>query len=129
MNHSIEHRIGTVLLEGEIYRLNIREDAEIELQDAVDLITIGTELTQNLHVVALVDASNVFSITAEARKYFAENTEKQQFAAVAIITNSLAQRLLVNFYININRPNVPTKMFANETDALVWLQKYMSLVQ
>lgn len=120
---SIEHRIGTVSLNGEIYRLNIHEDVDVELQDAVELVEIGTELTKNLHVGALVDASRNFSITNEARKYFAEKTASQQFRAVAIITNSLAQRLIVNFYININRPNVPTKMFSNETDALEWLNK------
>ena len=125
MTKTIEHRTGTVSLNGDIYRYRIREGAEISLEDAKELVTIGSELTKGIRVGAIVDARAHFTDTNESRKYFAEHTKKNQFAAVAIITSSLAQRLIVNFYINVDRPNVPTKMFGSEEEALKWLRKIL----
>lgn len=124
MKKTVSHRVGEISLENNIYRLLIREDADIELQDAIDLIRIGTEMTRGMRVVAVVDAKRNFTISGEARKYFAENTVRQQFAATAIITGSLAQRLIINFFINMNRPEVPTRLFRNETDAMAWLKGF-----
>lgn len=72
---------------------------------------------------ALVDASANFTDTNESRKFFAEQTASSQFAAVAVVTNSLSARLIVNFYININRPNVPTRLFNDKAEAMIWLHK------
>ena len=121
----IEHRTGTISLEDDIYFYCIRDGTEISLEDAQELVALGSELTKGRRVGALVDARVHFNDTNDSRKYFAEHTLTQQFAAVAIITSSLAQRLIVNFYINFNRPNVPTRMFGNEAEAMKWLRKML----
>lgn len=123
MDQTIHHRCGIISLEKDIYRFDIAEGAEITLEDAEELIRIGTEMTKGLRVGALVDARANFTDTNESRKYFAEQTAAQQFAAVAVVTKSLAQRLIVNFYINVNRPNVPTRMFGDKEEAIKWLRK------
>lgn len=123
MDQTIHHRCGIISLEKDIYRFDVAEGAEITLEDAEELIRIGTEITKGLRVGALVDASANFTDTNESRKYFAEQTAARQFAAVAIVTKSLAQRLIVNFYINVNRPNVPTRMFGDKDEAMKWLRK------
>lgn len=121
----IEHSTGTAALRGDIYFYRIRDGAEISLEEAKEMVEIGSELTKDIRVGALVDARAHFTDTNEARQYFAENTQKNQFAAVAVITSSLAQRLIINFYINFNRPNVPTKMFGDEEEAMKWLRKIL----
>jgi hypothetical protein len=121
----IHHRVGTISLVGDIYYLDIKEDADITLDDAKELVAIGTELTKGRRVGALVRGHSSFSDTNEARTYFAEKTADNQFVAVAIIASSLAQRLITNFYININRPNVPTRMFMEEKDAIAWLREIL----
>ncbi|MBI3509419.1 MAG: hypothetical protein HY064_02065 [Bacteroidetes bacterium] len=125
MNKTVQHRTGTISLIGDIYHFQINEGVEIELQDAIELVEIGTRLTKGLRVGALVDGRSGYTDTNEARKYFAEKTAQQQFLAVAVITRALPQRLLVNFYINVNQPNVPTKMFTDEESAMKWLREQL----
>ncbi|HEU4717377.1 MAG TPA: STAS/SEC14 domain-containing protein [Bacteroidia bacterium] len=122
---TVQHRTGEITLEGTYYIYRISEGAEIVLEDAEELIRIGTEMVGNRQVVSIVDGRNNFSITGEAREYFARQTDKNRFLAVAIITNSTAQRLIINFFIRVNKPGVPTKLFANETEAKKWLQNFL----
>lgn len=42
--------------------------------------------------------------------------------AEAFVVESLANRLIANFYIKLNRPKNPTKIFNNYDRALAWLR-------
>ena len=46
--------------------------------------------------------------------------------ASAIIINSLSQKLLGNFYLKINKPNEPTKMFSDKKKAIEWITKIIN---
>jgi hypothetical protein len=117
-------RTASIRLTDDLFRINIKEDAEVGLDDAVEIAKIATELTQNTSVIVLADARLHCSITSEARKYFAEHSVKNRFTAVAVLSDSLPVRILLNFYVNIDRPDVPTKLFSNETEALEWLNSF-----
>lgn len=58
---------------------------------------------------------NVHLVGSEP-KYF-DYTE-----ALAIVVHSLAHRIIGNFYVKINRQNVPTKLFRDMDSALEWLK-------
>ncbi|MGZ3885614.1 MAG: DUF7793 family protein [Bacteroidia bacterium] len=45
--------------------------------------------------------------------------------ADALITDSLAMRLIANSYIKFNRPEVPTRMFSDEKKAIEWLHTFL----
>ena len=45
--------------------------------------------------------------------------------AEAIVISSFAQKLVANFYLSINRPQRPTRVFTNLKDAEKWLRGYM----
>ena len=76
----------------------------------------------NNKVLELIDARDG-SMTSEARNYAAENG-KDYFIASAIISDSLAVRMVVNFFNTFYKHVVPFKMFANEEDARVWLRTF-----
>ena len=44
---------------------------------------------------------------------------------MAFVIKSLAQKLLGNAYLKINKPVVPTALFDNEEKAIEWLQKFI----
>lgn len=73
-------------------------------------------------VLELIDARDG-SMTAEARNYAAE-VGKDYFIAAAIISDSLAVRLVVNFFNTFYSHTVPFKMFATEQAARKWLRAF-----
>ncbi len=125
MHQHYETKVGSVILQEPFYYLNIKEGAEILEEDARELIELGTRITHGLKVAALVDATASFTIDQAARDYFAKQTAPEQFICVAVITNSLPQRLLVNFYIKFSKPNTPTKLFGTVEDARKWCESFL----
>ena len=118
----VHHETGVISLDGWQFLYTIAEGEEITYEHAIEVIQIGTDLTKNKRVGALVDIKSTFSITKEAREYFALHANQKQFIAIAVLSNNLASRLIVNFYVRINRPAIPTRLFAEKKDAVEWLR-------
>lgn len=94
----------------------------LDEDEAREHIRVAEELTHGACMPVLVDARQNFCVpTIQAKEMIASVSFK---TAEAIITNSLANTLLGNFYQKITlrkRKNFPIKLFRNETDAINWL--------
>lgn len=73
----------------------------------------------------LVDSRNINSITKEARDHFAMRGRSPGVTAIAILIASPVSRLIGNFYMGLNKPVVPTKLFTEEDKAMRWLGKFL----
>lgn len=71
----------------------------------------------------LIDADAFINITPEARKFVRKLESTVPIRARAIIITSLGQRILASFYIKIQQPIVPTKIFNNYEAGIQWLQE------
>lgn len=81
---------------------------------------LGVE--KNNKAFMLVEGDVNFSMTKEARVY-ASRKVKDYFVAVAVISNALSVRLLVNFLNSFHEFGAPLKLFNQEKDAVEWLLK------
>lgn len=102
----------------------LADEDEITYEDVLEQRKIVKELTGGRPHVILVIAGRRTSATKEAREYSAKNRPEGRLAE-AILIKSLPVRLMGQFYINFNKPKVPTKMFEKENEALIWLNKYL----
>jgi hypothetical protein len=59
------------------------------------------------------DSARVFSASEEGSKYS---------VAEAFVVKSLSQRLIANFYVKVNKPPIPSKVFNSEKEAIKWLE-------
>lgn len=104
--------------------LKPQEGAELDLDEvkacfeAYKLLGIGP----NNKVLEIIDARDG-SMTSEARTYAAE-VGGDYFIAAAIISDSLAVRLVVNFFNTFYKQVVPFKMFASDEEARKWLRTF-----
>ncbi|MCD6017715.1 MAG: hypothetical protein K0S53_836 [Bacteroidetes bacterium] len=71
----------------------------------------------------LVYTNKVKHISKDAREYLASEAGCQKVKSCAIITNSIVTRVIANFFLHINKPLVPTKLFTDEESATQWLSK------
>lgn len=57
------------------------------------------------------------------REYFAESADNRTLASrVAFVATNPMSRVIGNFFIGLNRPTIPTRLFGDEESAVAWLQ-------
>ena len=70
----------------------------------------------------VIDIRNIRSITREAREYLASAEASEPLTAVGLLTTSPISRVIGNFFLGLNRPPHPIRMFTSEEDAVAWLR-------
>jgi hypothetical protein len=108
-----------------LLRIKIVEGSEIELSDALQNYEAAKILTKNERHLILVDGRVNLSISREARAFAAQSKEDRASIASAFIITSTANKLIGNFYINVNKPDIPTKIFSSEEKAIEWLESFL----
>ena len=93
---------------------------EITHDDVLEQRKVVQDLTQGQPHVVLAIAGRRTSATKEAREYSSANIPEGRLAE-AVLIKSLPVRIMGKFYINFNKPLVPTQLFDNENEALTWL--------
>ena len=72
----------------------------------------------------LIDMTAVSEIAKEARDYFAGERTASIQRATALLTNSPVSKVIGNFFMGLNKPKSPTKMFTDPQKAIRWLQTF-----
>jgi len=95
--------------------------AEETLADAMENVRAVTTLLDGRRGSMLCDSRLLKSMDREARAYYARPEMGQVLSAMAIIVASPVTRMIVNFFMTLNKPHFPTRFFTSESEALVWL--------
>lgn len=113
-----------------IVYMKILDGAEIELENAIQNQEAVKLLTNNEKHLLVVDARGIdVYVSKEARAFSADRIPSAPCIAKAFIVNSTANRLIGNFYINFNKPKVPTKIFSTIEKATEWLNSFLYLTE
>ena len=109
-----------------IFKLKPTKGIELDVQDGYEMRRIFVSLSDGNTFAVLTDASNFFSTTSELRQLLASKEFTDLRFATAIVTQSMANKIIGNFFIKVNRHASPTKLFSTEELALEWL-KHLAL--
>lgn len=104
-----------------IFHLKIEDGCELELEDALQIHSYFLQFSGGKKYTVLLDAGKFFSISPEARFLIASEEYTRDRLAMAFVTNSLAGKLVCNFFIRHHRPASPSKIFSDLGDAYSWL--------
>lgn len=108
------------LVDTDIMYIKYNEGVEIQLDD-IQLIEFTYENQLHKTITKVIqDLPYGITMTAEARKYAAENSPPLK--AVAYVIKGVGHRLLVRFYTKMRKIDKPTKFFEKIEDALAWLR-------
>jgi len=72
----------------------------------------------------LVDLRNIRSTDREARMLYSSDAFAACVCAAAVLVDSAVSRVIGNFYLGLNKAVYPTHLFANEPEALAWLEQF-----
>ena len=108
-----------------IARTQVKPNTEITLELAKENTAVIASLFIDRKFPILIDSRGIKSMSHEARAHFSANDRDSNTIAWAIIIESSLSRVIGNFFLGVNKPSVPTRLFDNEIDALKWLQKFV----
>lgn len=111
-------------IENDIVLFKYAPKIEIDIQAAKELVVNRLDYTQGKSIYALIDFTNVKSVTKEARDYM--NSPEGGLKGIsggAFLSNNIVATLFVNLYLKVSNPPVPAKFFNTQKDAMEWLTK------
>ncbi|MBK9190560.1 MAG: hypothetical protein IPM77_03120 [Crocinitomicaceae bacterium] len=94
-----------------IARTVVKQDAEIVLSDAQENSKIINQLVGPEKFTLIVDARKIKSISREAREFFSMRGRESRVIGFAFIIGSPVSSFIGNFFIQLNKPRVPVKLF------------------
>ncbi len=122
MKTHYEHSKANIYkLEKNIIKVQIKDGVTIEVDDVIEMKKINIEITKNKKYFLLFIAGKDAHISKEARELSAGEEMSKNKIAQAFVINSLAQKIITNFFINVQKPNLTSKAFTTEEKALNWL--------
>ncbi|MCC7303206.1 MAG: hypothetical protein IT233_11250 [Bacteroidia bacterium] len=115
-------------------KLTLRADGVVEIvcgdevhykRTHVEELNSGLEqLLGNSKACLLVLVGKHTSISKDGREYSATPEATRFSIAEAYVLQNMAQRIVGNFYIRMDKPPVPTRMFSHTNEAEKWFKKF-----
>ncbi|HYG37630.1 MAG TPA: STAS/SEC14 domain-containing protein [Cytophagales bacterium] len=104
--------------------VGIYEDVVIDLEAAKAVLKDRLELINGQSYPCFVDGRKVKYWTNEARVFQAGENNNVGMKAAALYVKSHTLKIVVNFYLLINKPNVPQYCFTSQQKAFKWLEQF-----
>ena len=108
--------------DGVLYGL-ANEGVTASAEDAREQFDIQRPMLEGHPLPFLMDIRKARGISREARYMFASAEAAQIFARTALLIGSPLSRVLGNFFLGLNKPQMPTRLFTDEAEALAWLRE------
>jgi hypothetical protein len=118
-----ETRFAIAEIKDEILFITYKKGISITLDDAKEMIKNRLLFTGNVPYPMLVQDEGISFIAKEARD-FMSNEGTEGVIAGAFVLKSVYSTFLINFYLSVTRPKIPSRMFTDPVKALEWLVQY-----
>lgn len=109
--------------EGILYAV-YKPNFDITLEIAKECVQARIEFCKRQTYPMYGDISNIKSTEKEARQYLSEGDGIKYLSAGAFLIKTQIEKYIGNFWMSINKPPLPVKLFTDETLAITWLQNY-----
>ena len=107
-----------------IFLAYFKPKATIDINAAKEILDTRIALCNGKTRPALIDVTNLLSISKEARDYLASEAGRKYINAAAIIVNSAVQKIMGNIFLKVHPHPFPTKIFKTQEEGLTWLEQY-----
>jgi hypothetical protein len=91
------------------------------LADARENTRVFNEIADGRRRLLLVDMQVAYSMEPKAREFYATPEAARFVLALALITPSTTTRIIGNFFLGLNKPAYPCRMFSNVDEGASWL--------
>ncbi|MFO0355416.1 MAG: hypothetical protein ACK50A_00570 [Sphingobacteriaceae bacterium] len=114
------------ILEAGIIINEFKEGVTLEVDDLLRTKEANLKLANNRRYTVVLSFGYLASVSKETREVAASKDFKKSTIAMAVLTHSVGQRLMGNFYMNFNKPYVNTRLFNDKELAIKWLREQLN---
>ena len=108
-----------------LIHVTFKEGTEIDVSLQDRLLIIYLQLCGDKKRPFLYTGIGDVSITKEGREYSAKLEDVFPASATAVIADNIAYKLIANFYLKVNKPKTPFKVFNDIPSAELWLKTFL----
>jgi hypothetical protein len=124
MLHRTENLYAEFWIDQEILFFKYKMGVTLNLEAARQIVADRLMLQHGRPYAIFCDPSGIKDSNKAARDYLA-NEGSQLVKAVALLVETPLARMMLNFYMTINKPHVPTRLFGNKEKALEYLGTFV----
>lgn len=108
-----------------LIQIDVNPEVEVTLEEVIE----GTDYIMSVvgdRKFPVLFIANEFSVpSSESRDYLAKKESLPYSLADAYVICSFPQKLIGNFYLKVNKPGRPTKIFTDKEEAIKWLKTFI----
>ena len=105
--------------------LVFKNGAEAGLPDLEENFAAVKQLNNGEPSPLLLDITKLKYMDREGRAYSARKETVSDIQALAILIGSSVGRMLGSFFLGLNKPPYPTKLFTDKDEAIEWLRGFL----
>ncbi|MCB0755367.1 MAG: hypothetical protein H6603_06655 [Flavobacteriales bacterium] len=131
MKRTVRSDFGEVSIRTKgVIHAKVLHGVEIDLKKAEIYHSLVEHLSKNEQHSTVIDLTGISGITPDARAFLQKtSSEWGKTVAVALVTNTFTARVLANFFLSINKPSYPVKVFSDALDAQHWARnEYLKVI-
>lgn len=103
--------------------VELDENAVLDIAQARSATLAMIEVGGGIPRPLFVDFTNMKSQTKECRDYYSKDPGHiKTYSAIAILISNPLSRVFANFFIGLNKPLKPTRLFDDRKKAIEWLK-------
>lgn len=123
----VETRTSKVWLDEDgIFRTLSLPDVNVTLEDFKAINRQHRRLCGGKKTPILNDIRGAKTMVSREARIFAASEEACEItSAAALLVGSPVSRVIGNFFLGINRPPYPTRLFTSEAEAIKWLKGFL----
>jgi hypothetical protein len=112
--------IRMVLYKNSIMNVIFKDNRLITLEDVKEVNDWVASLGSQKYLNLMEGAYNT-DIDSIVREFSASEKENKYTIADALVISTSAHKLITDFYVKVNKPYKPTRIFTNREEAIEWL--------
>ena len=119
----VENDYATFHIDDNVLHFAYKPNIDLNLAAAQKIVADRLKMQGERPLPVIVYVNKVKGSEKSARDYLAKEGS-ERVLAVAVVVKSPALKIATDFYLMVNRPLVPTKVFRNKEDALAYLEQF-----
>ena len=122
IKREVENDIVFSLREDGIFCTDCLPDTVMTIEKGLFSTKKTSEMQDGVPYPLLCDLTNVVKMTKECRDHFAGVEHGETFTRAALVVSNPISRIIGNFFMGLNKPVKPTRLFTDKTKAIEWLK-------
>jgi len=107
-----------------IVHVHYKEHTEITVELQIKMYDIFIQMCGDVKRPFLFTAEDYVTVGKEARDNAIKMEDRFVGSVTAVVANTVAYKLIANFYAKINKPKTPFRAFNSEKAAIDWLKSH-----